>query len=167
MPYQYLALKLIQEIKNSARIYVHRIGFDPPPIKEDKRLTGDLDEVVSFQKQEALTVPEQFPFMKRAVERLEQLIQGQEPEEADKILFSKAGNELADLAILEPGKYLKTLQKLKWISDSNNTFSEAELGDVLRGLLAAVPKPESKPGRQYGSDSELNTLFLKELEIND
>ena len=25
--------ELIQEIKNSARIYVHRIGFDPPPIK--------------------------------------------------------------------------------------------------------------------------------------
>ncbi len=167
LPYQYRALKLIQEIKNSARIYVHRIGFDPPPIKEDKRLTGDLDEVVSFQKQEVLTVPEQFPFMKRAVERLEQLIQGQEPEESDKILFSQAGNELAVLAILEPGKYLKTLQKLKWISDSNNKFSEGELGDVLKGLLAAVPKPESKPGRQYGSDSELNTLFLKELEIND
>ncbi len=32
----------IQEIKNSARIYVHRIGFDPPPIKEDRRLTGKL-----------------------------------------------------------------------------------------------------------------------------
>ena len=37
LPYQYRALKLIQEIKNAARIYVHRIGFDPPPIKEDKR----------------------------------------------------------------------------------------------------------------------------------
>src|SRR5690606_806567 len=32
LPYQYKALELIQEIKNSARIYVHRIGFDPPPI---------------------------------------------------------------------------------------------------------------------------------------
>ena len=47
LPYQHRALDLLQEIKNSARIYVHRLGFDPPPIKEDKRLTGKLDEVRS------------------------------------------------------------------------------------------------------------------------
>ena len=166
LPYQYRALKLIQEIKNSARIYVHRIGFDPPPIKEDKRLTGALDEVVSFQKQEDLAVPEEFPFMKSAVERLEQLTQGSPSTEVDKNLFSEAGNELAELAILEPGKYLKTLQQLKWMSDSNE-FATGQLHEVLSGLKAAIPKPKSKPKNQSGYHSELNTLLLKELEIND
>lgn len=166
LPYQYRALKLIQEIKNSARIYVHRIGFDPPPIKEDKRLTGELEEVVSFQKQVDLAVPEEFPFMKKAVERLEQLTQGRPSEEADKNLFSAAGNELAALAILEPGKYLKTLQQLKWMSDSNE-YATSQLYEVLRGLKAAIPKPKSKPKRLSGYHSELNTLLLKELEIND
>jgi hypothetical protein len=46
LPYQHRSLKLLQEIKNHARIYVHRIGFDPPVIKEqEKRLSGDLDEI--------------------------------------------------------------------------------------------------------------------------
>ena len=48
LPHQYKALKIIQDIKNSARIYVHRIGFDPPPIKEESRLSGDIDEIKNF-----------------------------------------------------------------------------------------------------------------------
>jgi hypothetical protein len=39
LPYQYTALKLLKEISNDSRIYVHRTGFDPPPLKEEKRLT--------------------------------------------------------------------------------------------------------------------------------
>jgi hypothetical protein len=45
LPYQYTALKLLKEISNDSRIYVHRTGFDPPPLKEEKRLTADLSEV--------------------------------------------------------------------------------------------------------------------------
>ena len=45
LPYQYKALKLLKEISQDSRIYVHRTGFDPPPLKEDRRLTGDLTEV--------------------------------------------------------------------------------------------------------------------------
>ncbi len=167
LPYQYRALKLIQEIKNSARIYVHRIGFDPPPIKEDKRLTGELDEVISFQKQEDLTVPDEFLFMRKAVERLEQLMQGQAFKEVDKDLFAQAGNELAELAILEPGKYLNALQHLKWMSDSREVITDNQLHETLKGLLEAIPKPRARPESQTGHTSELNALLLKELEIND
>ncbi len=167
LPYQYRALKLIQEIKNSARIYVHRIGFDPPPIKEDKRLTGDLDEVNSFQKQTNSASPIEVPFMKQAVKRVAKIIQGASIEKKDRDLFSQAGNELAQIAIAELGKHLETLQRLKWISDSNNAPSKNELIAIQKGLLAAIPKPESKPKRQRKDNSELNTLFLKELEIND
>ena len=41
LPFQYESLELLQEVKNHARIYVHRIGFDPPVIKEQEiRLVG-------------------------------------------------------------------------------------------------------------------------------
>ena len=45
LPYQYRALKLLKEISQDSRIYVHRTGFEPPPLKEEKRLTGDLTEI--------------------------------------------------------------------------------------------------------------------------
>lgn len=167
LPYQYRALKLIQEIKNSARIYVHRIGFDPPPIKEDKRLTGELDEIVNFQKKENLAVEDDLTFLRKAAERLEQLITKNDYMASDKTLFTEAGSELAQLAIDEPGKYLDTLQKLKWLSDSGNQWSKNELRQILKGVLAAIPKPSAKPSKREGPVSDLNKLFLQELEIND
>ena len=57
LPYQNRSLKLLQEIKNHARIYVHRIGFEPPVIKEqEKRLSGDLDEIESSRFSEVRAV---------------------------------------------------------------------------------------------------------------
>lgn len=46
LPFQYESLDYLQEIKNHARIYVHRMGFDPPVIKEaEKRLKGKQQEI--------------------------------------------------------------------------------------------------------------------------
>ncbi len=73
LPFQNDALLLIQEIKNSARIYVHRIGFDPPPIKEDARLTGSIKEVNNFQKQENMQMDEPFAAIKNAIASLEEI----------------------------------------------------------------------------------------------
>ncbi len=47
LPYQYRALELLREIKNDSRIYVHRIGYDPPPISPESRLSGELDEITT------------------------------------------------------------------------------------------------------------------------
>ena len=46
LPFEYKALKLIKEVKRASRIYVERMGFEPPPIDEAKRrLTGDLEKI--------------------------------------------------------------------------------------------------------------------------
>ncbi|WP_047414468.1 hypothetical protein [Cellulophaga sp. Hel_I_12] len=164
LPYQYRALTLIQEIKNSARIYVHRIGFDPPPIKEDKRLSGTLDEVVSYSKLEDIAQPQALPFIKKAVERLERVITKASILTAeDRELLLKAGNELAVLAIQEPGKYLNTLQLLKNSSERSET-SKLALEKLQRGLLAAIPKTKPRPRKTNASLSKLNELLLQELE---
>jgi len=167
LPYQNRALKLIQEIKNSARIYVHRIGFDPPPIKEEKRLTGKLEEVSSFRKNVEIGVEENYPFIKQSIQRLEELkVNKRKITSEDRKLFKQAGNELAAKAIDEPGKYLKTLQQLKWLAEdykeSTSLFSE-----VQSGLLMALPSPAPNPSQNKGFQSELNKLFLNELELND
>lgn len=167
LPFQRRALKLIQEIKNSARIYVHRIGFDPPPIKEDKRLTGKLEEIVNFRKTEELGKKDEYPFIKQSIGRLEKLISNKAKITAeDRLVFKEAGRELSAKAIEEPGKYLNTLQQLKWLAEDNNERTSS-FSEVQRGLLAALPKPASSPDKNEASQSEINKLFLKELEAND
>lgn len=167
LPYQYRALKLIQEIKNSARIYVHRIGFDPPPLKEDKRLTGTLDGVKTVQKKEALAKEDAAIHLRKTVARISELLaMPSEITDTDRQLFKTAGNELAVMAIEKPGSYLKTLQRLKWLSERAET-STKELGEIQSGLLTALPVVIVNPSKQPQYDGELNTLMLKELDGND
>ncbi|MEB2777937.1 hypothetical protein SYJ56_21665 [Algoriphagus sp. D3-2-R+10] len=46
LPYQEKALEYLKTVQQKSRVYVKRTGFDPPPIKEEeKRLTGDLDDL--------------------------------------------------------------------------------------------------------------------------
>ena len=167
LPFQYDALKLIQEIKNSARIYVHRIGFDPPPIKEESRLTGSIDAIDNFRKTENLELDRPFASMTKAVSRLEELIKKQDVfQEKDKQIFTAAGNELAFLAIENPGKYLHVLQGLKQI-ENNTGRTVGNYKIVQKGLLSALPKTKQIPGARNTYTDEINSLFLKHLETYD
>ncbi|WP_405413981.1 tryptophan-rich sensory protein [Maribacter sp. Asnod1-A12] len=167
LPFQYEALKYIQEIKNSARIYVHRIGFDPPPIKEDSRLTGKIKDIENYRKNETKEVENPFKALENAVARLEQFIQQESTfNEADNALFTAAGNELAQLAIVNPSKYLRVLQGLKGI-ENNTERTMANYKFVQKGLLAALPKTPQIPGAKKEYTDEINSLFLKQLQVYD
>jgi hypothetical protein len=167
LAYQYKALKLIQEIKNSARIYVHRIGFDPPPIKEDKRLTGELKEIKGFSKIEELEREEAYPNMMKALELLELVLSGtNELSIKDESILQAAGDELAALAIAEPSKHLKTLQALKWLSESNQINVE-KVNIAHAGLLRAMPESRSVPSGTDRYQGKLNLLFLEALQTDD
>ncbi|WP_237068066.1 DUF4175 domain-containing protein [Microbulbifer guangxiensis] len=45
LPHQHRALRFIKEVQQASRIYLQRVGFEPPPIDEERRLTGERDEV--------------------------------------------------------------------------------------------------------------------------
>lgn len=167
LPVQYSILKRLQEIKNSARIYVHRIGFDPPPIKEDKRLTGDLKEVSSYKKSENIEKPVPFPAIRLSIERLESLISKDSlSTKNDQLLFEAAGNEIAELAIAEPGNYLTTLQDLKKLGQGFQ-ISRADMIRVQKGLLAVLPPVSATPEKKSSELGTLNSIFIKELETYD
>lgn len=162
LPYQYRALELLQDIKNSARIYVHRIGFDPPPIKEDRRLTGDLEGVGNFHKSGQIDYRPPFADARKAVARLELLAQGAAPLPGDGQLFHGAGKELAEKAVDSPLEYLQVLQGLRDL-DREEGRSPGNYARVLRLLLSAIPPPEDNPGGKLGLGTEIDQLYLKEL----
>ncbi len=167
LAYQYRALKLIQEIKNSARIYVHRIGFDPPPIKEDKRLTGDLEEVITRQRTKQAKKSDEFMAMRKSVTRLAALLSKKIViTSQDRSLFKEAGNELAILALKNPGNHLSTLQGLKWLSEGKQNSFES-LRKIQAGLLKALPPLEINPSQNNAYRSEINEMMLKELLNNE
>ncbi|MDW3197369.1 MAG: hypothetical protein R8G66_33640 [Cytophagales bacterium] len=150
LPYQYAALKLLKEIKNHARIYVQRIGFDPPPITEDgKRLTGDMDEINAQNFDANAADSMAFPAIRAAIFQLGPLtaVKDSVPNHFQEVL-QQAGNELAAEAIRYPSKYLEELgmisRLIKMESFDQEALSEIEqLKQVFLSLLDAeeVPVP--------------------------
>lgn len=54
LPYQYRALKWLKELQQASRIYVKRVGFEPPPIDESAvRYSGELDDIQTQSEQKA------------------------------------------------------------------------------------------------------------------
>ena len=69
---------------------------------------------------------------------------------------------MAARAIAEPGKYLTTLQKLKWITE-NTEHTIEEYRALQKSLLAVLPKVGKNPSSEGIFQEKINSLFLKEL----
>ncbi|TVZ53349.1 tryptophan-rich sensory protein [Dokdonia sp. Hel_I_53] len=167
LPYQYRALQLIQEIKNTARIYVHRIGFDPPPIKEEKRLTGEIKDLTNIYESKTIDTADPLSAIRESIEIIEnRLQQNTTLSVGDKTAFAKAGQQLAMIAINEPTKHLKTLQLLKWLTEEKPQSREV-WKSVQRGLLRALPTNDLQISKGYKSTGSLERMFYKELQQGD
>ena len=60
LPHENRALEAIKQLQQADRIYLLRTAFVPPPIKEDKRMTGDALGAASYRREQgaaAETVP--------------------------------------------------------------------------------------------------------------
>ncbi len=167
LSYQYKALDLIQKIKNQARIYVHRIGFDPPPIREDSRLTADLDEIGTPRTENTDAAEDKYRTIRRAVELLLTIGEENYPSESTRsTVFGPASETLARLAVESPGSYLQPLSLLQRIQvQSWETIRWEEVAPQLAGQLMAVLPDQEIPG-QTGSMSwnRLDSLFQIHLE---
>jgi hypothetical protein len=50
LPPEHKALDAIKELQQADRIYLHKTAFDPPPIKEEIRMSGDMTGAVSSKR---------------------------------------------------------------------------------------------------------------------
>ncbi len=168
LPYQYSALKLLKEISQESRIYVHRTGFDPPPLKEEKRLTADLSQIensISESRQKGI---EPYENIRKAIITVERLIATDTIAltETEKNNLTAAGRELALLELKNPGGYLKTLSQLKMMVQHEIQDHEATsiLLEIRSSLWKALPHNTVQPQPTTGIAHELDLEFLKRLE---
>lgn len=163
LPYQYKALKLLKEVSNDSRIYVHKTGFDPPPIKEEKRLTGDLSEVKTSNRQELLTESTVFPAVRNALTVLENM-NGRLLSEDDSTALVAASNEIAAMALERPS-LLTVLSSLRAIlSGEIDDKDRMPLINSIKNQLYRLLPVEAKnlpPGT--ASSAELDKRFLDQL----
>jgi hypothetical protein len=169
LPYQYRALKLLKEISQDSRIYVHRTGFEPPPLKEEKRLTGDLSEIKNSTAFSEKTKKETYPGIRQAIRQTEHLLAFEMVSltPGTRSLFESAGQELATVAIQQPGRYLKTLSLLKALAENDVESSQIRptLIEVRRELWRLLPVETPSPQSSGRTPHKLDDEFLENLEL--
>lgn len=146
LPYQYKILNLLKEIANDSRIYVHRSGFDPPPIKEDKRYTADLSEIHNSTNRYATTNDDRYSHIREAITLLNLLQESDVTSlsEQDKKILTLAGQALAALSVEEPVRYLQALRSLHAITNAPPQEQQlpTQLVTAQRELWKSLPVKE-------------------------
>ncbi len=168
LPYQYKALKLLKEISQDSRVYVHRTGFDPPPLKEEKRLTGDLAEIENSSAQYQKQKMNAYPNIKQAVLVIEKLLQQKTISitPAQKNQFLKAGQELSVVALSQPGKYLKSLSLISSLTENKiEADKKAEaLKEIRKAFWNILPNETTSPQATQQSLHTIDQSFIRNLE---
>ncbi|WP_340679795.1 hypothetical protein [Paraglaciecola sp.] len=57
LPYEKQALKFLTQAKQAERIYVKRLGFEPPPVSESRRYQGELLDIKDAKQQQQSVLP--------------------------------------------------------------------------------------------------------------
>jgi hypothetical protein len=158
LPYQYKALELLKTVQQKSRVYVKRTGYDPPPIKEEeKRLTGELQDLEHEIRKEQVLLDQQ-------IEPL-----------ASATLGFLAKNELSpkDLeTVRELGSLWTKRMQNSGLSDWNLVLylQQLEAGKLdeageqhLREKLYPLAKNYKNPGASHLTNQALKSAFRKNL----
>ena len=164
LPYQLEAQELLKEIRNHARIYVQRIGFDPPTVNEEEtRLTGKLDELNDRSFENKQEVDQRRETILEGVKVLDQLIKGAKLDEPKRRKLEEVGAEIALMVLNKPGEYLFLLNRIRGLIDTKSAIKAQDLIRLSYELAATIP-PETKPLNGYSKgDDEFTNDFLNQL----
>lgn len=160
LPHMYKALEMIKQVQQDSRVYVQRVGFEPPPIEVDKlRLSGKLKDIADRLVDRGEQERDSLPAVRAALAMLQ--ASGKADSREDLVgALSAAGQELSRLALEDP-RLLPVLRDLRQLADS--TARKAPCSDctirAIEGLWGALPPAEPRLQPGPGQDSPLARRF--------
>ncbi|MES2645968.1 MAG: hypothetical protein V4717_03760 [Bacteroidota bacterium] len=152
LPFEYKALKLLKELQQQTRVYVAKTGIKTPALKPEKRLTGELTDILQPVSRQDYKVPENnLELLRKALAVLALLEVNTKPGAVEWQILQEANLQLATKAASDPSGYLPALQALQNILRQKGSGSDVQAaGKGLHKMVASVPKQpqqtDSKPG---------------------
>ncbi|KAA5539828.1 DUF4175 family protein [Adhaeribacter rhizoryzae] len=168
LPFEYKALRLLKEVQQKSRVYVRKMGFDPPLIIEkEKRLSGELDKIAAPTNQAEQKEKQNYPAIRQALLWLGQQTPGQPATTPDALVLQRGGQELARVAANKPGQYLKGLQDLRQLireTQAGKSLCSSCLSSVTGVMERVLPAPLPAPAAPTRYRHALAEQYFKRLK---
>ena len=143
LPPEYKALEAIKELQQADRIYLHKTAFNPPAIKEDKRMTGDVVGAAGYLRPQG-EAADPVPAEVRA------LIQGLSGDGALPALWRRTAQDWVRERITADGQRLAAQRAIQDVADGCASC-RGVLRAWLRGAIGEVPvQLQARPEAQTG-----------------
>jgi hypothetical protein len=154
LPFEQQALNYLNQAKQAERIYVKRLGFEPPPVSETRRYQGDLSDIVSLERATQVTKDEQIQRVATALNQIKhwQRQDGQQPLALTDVDIAAIKDRLITTYASEQNvRYLASLEQLQIDAKQLQQLCRECLDDLLLAVWQTLPAPVAMPLSQQHS----------------
>ncbi|MBV1909991.1 MAG: hypothetical protein KUG78_11860 [Kangiellaceae bacterium] len=153
LPFEYNAYNYLKLARQAERIYAKRLGFEPPPVSEDRRLSGELMAILEYDLSyvdnkddttDSILFEKSFHILNTfGSDSLSQL------EAPQTKLFSKLSHRLVELSGERPIliKYAAIAERVALAKTTLLKNCDNCIDDLRSKLWQLLPAPISQPGR--------------------
>ena len=145
LPYEYKALRLLKDLQQKSRAYVAKTTVKTSQLKLEKRLTGELDKILSPVLNESFKPGDDREFvLRQALAILEVKKSGLliNPKHLD--ILRKVEGELIVSASDNPQIYLPALKKFRNLL-SQRPLAAIEISSIQKVIMRLLPNGQAKP----------------------
>jgi hypothetical protein len=165
LPFAYKALRLLKDLQQKSRSFVAKTSYNPPPIKMEKRLSGELDKIIEpVNRQDIKATADRQYALKKAVAVLEALKVTPVLNAADNRTLQLANQQLALKASAQPGIYLASLSAMRRILSAHK-INQNDVNTVERAIQKTLDALKTTPSAEgSGADMGLSKQYYKNLK---
>ncbi|HYK77322.1 MAG TPA: DUF4175 family protein [Daejeonella sp.] len=165
LPYEYKALRLLKDLQQKSRAYVAKTAFNPPPLKPEKRLSGELDQIINpLAQRQSAHKANQVEVLKKAAAILQKLKTGGQISPAEQEILQQTNQQLSNAAASRPGDYLNALIAMRKIMESKPQQIKAQdIATVETALQKMIPADIKLPQAATAPGPGLWQQYFKNL----
>lgn len=167
LPYEYEAYEYLKLAREADRVYVKRLGFEPPPVKESARLTGELKEILTYDLvvEEDLQEQSDSLMFKQAHQLLTYWQPTKKLESAHQQLLRDLATRLLDLSENRPAlvSHAATIENILLNQKLQLTGCVDCVDNLRRKLWQLIPAAISEPQVRALNINRQNETYKKYL----
>ncbi len=168
LPYAYKALKLLKDLQQQSRTYVAKAPAKQNQLKPEKRLTGDLTDIVEPKVSIKRPAKDQKTStetrLRKALADFSNLDQNGKLDASGLQRLSAIQIELIGAATAAPGKYLQALKVAREIEESKGLYNEFQVRVLSTAIQELLPRLYDQPAAKRAAQGEsIYQHYLKSI----